>query len=70
MALFIGIFYALPNLFGNDPSVQISSSTTTLMGEGKFDGIKSSLKATGIPVKSFEFETGRDLFDLIIPMTN
>ena len=61
MILVVGIFYALPNLFGNDPSVQISSSTTTPMGQGKVDGIEASLKSSGIPFKSFEFEKGKVL---------
>ena len=57
----IGVFYALPNLFGNDPSVQLSSSTTTKLENAKADKIEASLKKAGLKFKSFEFEDGKAL---------
>lgn len=59
--LFIGIFYALPNLFGNDPAVQLSSSTTTMLDQARADNIKKSIDAADIPLKAFEFEKGKVL---------
>ncbi len=61
VTLFIGIIYALPNLFGNDPSVQVSSSTTTKLEQAKANEIESRLKNAGLTVKSFEFNDGKIL---------
>ena len=61
VALVVGIFYALPNLFGNDPSVQLSSSTTTKIEQPKADKIEASIKKTGVALKSFEFDDGKVL---------
>ncbi len=61
VVLALGVFYALPNLFGNDPSVQLSSSTTTKFEQSKVDEIETKIKSSGIPLKSFEFEDGKIL---------
>jgi len=61
VTLFIGIIYALPNLFGNDPSVQVSSSTTTKLEQAKADEVETSLKNAGLKLKSFEFNDGKIL---------
>jgi len=61
IVLFVGIIYALPNLFGNDLSVQVSSSTTTELDQAKADTIKKSIDTAGIPLKSLEFEKGKVL---------
>ena len=61
VVLALGVFYALPNLFGNDPSVQLSSSTTTKFEQSKADEIETKIKNSGIPLKSFEFEDGKIL---------
>ncbi len=61
VALAIGVIYALPNLYGNDPSVQLSSSTTTKMEQGKASEIESTLKSAGFSLKEFEFDDGKVL---------
>ena len=61
IVLIVGIFYALPNLFGNDPSVQVSSSTTTKLDQTKADAIKKSIDAAGITLKGLEFDEGKVL---------
>lgn len=61
VTLFIGIIYALPNLFGNDPSVQVSSSTSTKLEQLKADEIEGMIKHAGIKLKSFEFNDGEIL---------
>ena len=61
IVLIVGIFYALPNLFGNDPSVQVSSSTTTKLDQTKADAIKKSIDAAGITLKALEFDEGKVL---------
>ncbi len=57
MILF-GALYALPNLFGNDPSVQISSSNDNPLTQPKADSIKASLTQAGYKLKAFEFNNG------------
>jgi len=61
IVLVVGIFYALPNIYGNDPSVQLSSSTSTKLEQTKADEIEASLKKAGLTVKSLEFEEGKIL---------
>lgn len=60
--LVAGTVYALPNLFGNDPSVQLSSSTTTELEKSKADEIKTSLEEADFKFKLFEFSQGKALF--------
>ncbi len=57
MILF-GALYALPNLFGNDPSVQVSSSNDNPLTQPKADSIKASLTQAGYKLKAFEFNNG------------
>ena len=61
IVLAIGILYALPNLFGHDPSVQLSSSTTTKLDQAKADEIEASIKNASYTLKSFEFDDGKIL---------
>ena len=59
--LIVGIIYALPNLYGNDPSVQLSSSTTKKLEQAQADKIETSLKTAKLDVKAFEFAEGKIL---------
>ena len=59
--LFVGIIYALPNIYGNDPSVQLSSSTTKKLEQAQADKIEASLKTAKLDVKAFEFSDGKML---------
>ncbi len=59
--LVVGIIYALPNLYGNDPSVQLSSSTTKKLEQAKADEIEASLKTAHLDLKAFEFADGKVL---------
>ena len=51
----ISLIYALPNLYGEDPSVQVSSTRTEKMAQEKAIEIDSAIKAAGVAVKAFEF---------------
>ncbi len=52
----IGAFYALPNLYPDDPAVQISgSSSSQSVGEPQVRKAVAALKASGIEVKATEF---------------
>ncbi len=57
----IGIIYAIPNLFGNDPSVQLASSATTKLKQQQADGIKAELDQAGLSIKEFEFKNNKVL---------
>ena len=50
----VGIIYALPNLFGDDPSVQISSTRGEQLDQEQLDLIESTLKAAGLNAKATE----------------
>lgn len=59
--LVFAIIYALPNLFGNDPAVQLASSNATPLQQNQADEVASSLKTAGFEIKSFEFKDGKIL---------
>ncbi len=57
----IGITYALPNLFGEDPAVQISPAKSVTFDLETQNQVAEVLEMAGIPVKSSVFEEGRFL---------
>ncbi|QPK63171.1 protein translocase subunit SecD [Methylomonas sp. LL1] len=59
--LIFGILYALPNLYGNDPAVQLASSNATPLQQSQADEVAASIKAAGYTLKSFEFKDGKIL---------
>ncbi len=61
LVFIIGIIYSLPNLYGDDPSVQVSSTQAITLGQEQASRIESEIKATGVAVKAFEFKDGRIL---------
>lgn len=58
----IGIIYSLPNLYGDDPSVQVSSTHTNIqLTQQQATLVESTIKSAGFNIKSFEFSNGRVL---------
>lgn len=57
----VGVIYALPNLYGDDPSVQVSSTRTTELGEEKLELIQATLKDEGLETKSIKSKPGQIL---------
>jgi len=57
----IGIIYSLPTLYGEDPSVQVSSTQAAKLGQEQANQIQSEIKSAGVAVKAFEFKDGRIL---------
>ena len=55
----ISLIYSLPNLFGEDPSVQVSS--TNALTQEQASKIEAAIKASGVTSKAFEFKDGRIL---------
>ena len=60
VAIIFGTLYALPNLFGEDPAVQVSHRTQSLDQEGLLV-VEQALNARSIPIKSSEIIEGRVL---------
>ncbi|MDO9140219.1 MAG: protein translocase subunit SecD, partial [Methylobacter sp.] len=54
----VGIIYALPNLYGDDPSVQVSSTRPDKLAQEQANQIESAIKTAGFAVKDFEFKDG------------
>ena len=52
--LVVGIFYALPNLYGEDPAVQISSSRGAELGDTIQGLVETKLADAGMRVKATE----------------
>ena len=61
LVFIIGIIYSLPNLYGDDPSVQVSSAQAITLGQEQANRIESEIKSAGVTVKAFEFKDGRIL---------
>ena len=62
-ALAVGVVYALPNLYGEDPALQIST-TRGLMGEHVRKEVEQALKDAGLPFRSVVLEGERILVRL------
>ncbi|QCU89600.1 protein translocase subunit SecD [Thiomicrorhabdus sediminis] len=57
----VGLTYAMPNLFGDDPAVQISPAKSVEFNQGTQTEVASLLDQAGLSVKSSVFENGRFL---------
>jgi len=57
--LLVGILYALPNLYGEDPAVQISASRGTPLGDTVEGTVKTSLAESKLESKSMELTENR-----------
>ena len=55
--LFSGL-YALPNVFPQDPSVQVTANRGSVVDEGLRSRIQSELQAAGVTVKSVDIDDG------------
>ena len=57
----VGIIYSLPNLYGDDPSVQVSSTQKIKITQVQANAIEADIKATGLAMKAFEYKDGQVL---------
>ena len=55
-ALVIGLIYALPNVYGEDPALQISGTRNATLDASSKDKVVSALDAAKIPVKTAELK--------------
>ena len=59
LVLLVGVLYSLPNLYGEDPAVQISASRGGLTDETTQGLVQSKLADAGLQAKSIAVEDGR-----------
>ncbi len=57
-ALIIGLLYALPNVYGEDPAIQITRARGASVDMSALDTVTEDLKKNNIPYKSAVFENG------------
>lgn len=57
----LGLTYALPNLFGDDPAVQVSPAKSVEFSAETQTQVATALQAASLPVKSSVYEAGRFL---------
>lgn len=58
LVIFIGALYALPNIYGEDPAVQITGARGASVDASTLDTVKTTLEKDNIPYKSIEIENG------------
>lgn len=56
IVIVVGVIYALPNVYGTDPAIQITASRTASVDEALRSQVASLLKGRGIPLKAIEQE--------------
>jgi len=61
MVFIVATIYSLPNLYGDDPSVQVSSAQAITLGQEQANRIESEIKNAGVAVRAFEFKDGQVL---------
>ncbi|MGR9085557.1 MAG: protein translocase subunit SecD [Gammaproteobacteria bacterium] len=55
----VSAIYSLPSLFGDDPSVQISSANSSNLAQDQANRIESAIKSAGVAAKSIELKNGQ-----------
>ncbi|PKG48888.1 protein translocase subunit SecD [Halomonas sp. MES3-P3E] len=64
VVLVVGLIYSLPNLFPEDPAIQISSAQGDSLNEQQIDRVETALSENGIAIKALEEEDGQWLIRL------
>ncbi len=57
----LGLLYALPNVFGTDPALQLSARRAQSVDEALQQRVEAGLSAAGVKLKSADIEGGRML---------
>ena len=63
LVVLLGMLYATPNLYGEDPAIQISHRVN-LMDEEQLTYVSDLLKREGVEFRSIDLETGHLLVRL------
>ncbi|HIP53708.1 MAG TPA: protein translocase subunit SecD, partial [Chromatiales bacterium] len=61
VVILMGVLYALPNLYSQDPSIEITSSRRATVDESTVASIKAALENAGVTWKAVERTDGRIL---------
>tara|TARA_R100001369_G_scaffold4961_12_gene14079 strand:+ start:15452 stop:17377 length:1926 start_codon:yes stop_codon:yes gene_type:complete len=64
VVLVVGLIYSLPNLFPEDPAIQISSAQGDSLDERQIDRVETALSENDIAIKALEEENGQWLIRL------
>jgi len=56
VVLLVGVIYALPNIYGSDPAIQISGTRTTQVDMGTLSQVNSLLQSNQVPVRDIELD--------------
>lgn len=65
--LLLGVFYALPNFYGEDPALQIAPQRGAQLNQTRLQEIERRLRAKGLIPKEIEFEEGKLLIRFTKP---
>jgi len=57
--LLVGVIYALPNVYGEDPALQISGGRSATVDTVAHDKVIAALQTADIPVKATELKPGQ-----------
>ena len=52
--IFVGLLFALPNLFSQDPSIEVTGTRDVQVTEASIGEIKAAMENAGVPVKGVE----------------
>lgn len=69
LVLLVGVLYAVPNIYSQDPSIDISGTRDAVVDEALQTKITNALTAAGITAKSMELEDGRLLVRFADPQS-
>ena len=59
--ILVGLLYALPNLFSQDPSIEVTGTRDVEVNEASIGEIKAAMENAGVPVKGVETREGNKL---------
>jgi preprotein translocase subunit SecD len=59
--ILVGLLFALPNLFSQDPSIEVTGTRDVEVSEASIGEIKAAMENAGVPVKDVETREGNKL---------
>ena len=68
LVVIVGFLYSAPNLYGEDPALQVSAARGAEVQASTLDSVKKVLEANGLKFKSALLDKGRSWFALPVLM--
>jgi preprotein translocase subunit SecD len=59
--ILVGLLFALPNLFPQDPSIEVTGTRDAEITDSSIGEIKAAMENAGVPVKAVERREGNKL---------